>query len=185
MTDVPPADAGGLLRFADVVTIAVWTAAVFGLAEGVLLDASRAWPRVLAPYKASAHLIWIAPAVDIVMFIALAGVLRLAAPFSGRLRTRHAMVCWTVFVFCGVATVVLALNVIHVLSAILLAAGVSVASTRWLTNREPRLRRALRRRVWTVPVALALMAVSVWSWEAWAEHRRYSRLPPVVHGQTR
>jgi len=186
VSDTSRVDRPAIPRLSDIVTIAVWIAAVSGLIEGILLDISRAWPRVLAPYKASAHLLWIAPTVDILQFVLLACLLRVVAPIvAGRIRPRYVLVCWMVFVFCSVATVALALNVVHIASAIVLAAGASVAAMRALDRRESSVRQYLRRRIWAIPVALVLVGLGVSLTDTWSEQQRYNRLPPVVQGRVK
>jgi arylsulfatase A-like enzyme len=161
---------------ADILTAAVWCAAVFGVIEGVLLTVSRSWPRILAPYKASAHLLWIAPVVDIGLFAAAACVLAAGLARVPRLRTFG--VISGVFLFAGIATVLLTLKVMHIAAALILALGLTAAASRRLHGREAQTISWLRRRTLAIPVAVIVLAGTVAAWNAFAERRRFGRLPP-------
>ena len=51
-----------------ILVIAVWSGAIFGLVEGILLNIGRGIPTLLAPYKLSAHVLWFTPFYDILLF---------------------------------------------------------------------------------------------------------------------
>jgi hypothetical protein len=174
------------VRLGDVLTIAVWTALGFGLVEGVLLDVSRSWPKVLAPYKASAHLLWVAPLVDIAMFGACAAAVWMALGLFQRLVGDRALIlAWGLLLFAGAATVAVTLRVISPISAVLLAAGVSVAICRSLRGREAAVTLALRRRLVLVPIVLVVLCAGVLAWQSASERWRYGQLPAAPAARPR
>ncbi|MBY0374967.1 MAG: hypothetical protein K2Q23_13300, partial [Bryobacteraceae bacterium] len=80
--------------------IAAWAAIVFGLLEAIALQACRAFPALLAPYKSPVETLWIAPLLDLALFAMLALVLRVAlSRWLGEARVHG------VFFFLGVFTV--------------------------------------------------------------------------------
>jgi hypothetical protein len=162
-----------------VLTVGAWHALAFGLVEGLLLNLARFWPPVLAPYKASAHVLWVAPLVDLATF-GLFGVgvfLLLRAWRTPRLSPL--LLVWGAFAFLGMGTVAATLNVIHYASAALLGLGGSVAVCRFVAGRESTLTSGLRR--WLILVPLTLLAVGggVALSGAAGEAREFGRLPPV------
>jgi hypothetical protein len=165
----------------EVATVGVWTGTVFGLAEGGLLVASRAWPVILAPYKASAHLLWIAPVVDVVIFVTTGIILSRALKFTGISAQRRALLlCWGWYLFLGIVTVAATLNVIHNASAVALALGAAMALSRRLSGREMAATRYLRRRILVAPLLIVIAAVAVTVHGELAERRRFADLPPVA-----
>lgn len=164
--------------------VAVWAALVTGLVEGTLLNFARFWPVVLAPYKASAHVLWVAPLLDIAIFgclgLLLLVAMRLAPAVVG---SRALLLCWAGAALVGAGTVAITLRAIHVLSAGLLAVGAAVATARAVSGREAVLASAARRRLLFVPVVLVLVAAAVFAWEYTAERRRFGQLPTVASVQ--
>ena len=161
--------------------VAIWAALVMGLVEGALLNLARFWPVVLAPYKASAHVLWVAPLLDIVIFgclgLLLLVAMRLAPALVG---SRALLICWAGAALVGAGTVAITLRGIHVLSAGLLAVGAAAATARAVSGREAALAAAVRRRLLLVPVILVLVAAAVFAGEYAAERRHFGQLPPVT-----
>lgn len=170
----------------DGLVVAAWTAALGGLVEGLLLVVSRNWPQVLASHKASVHLLWIAPLMDIAVFGLLAIAYRLiVAWLPARVRQRALLWCFGVFIFCAVATAALALNVIHVASTVILALGAALWVVRTLDGREESAARQLRKRLLYIPIVIGTLALSVAAFEFVAEEMRYAHLPAPGIGDRR
>jgi hypothetical protein len=146
----------------DTLVVATWAAVTFGFIEGALLDVARYFPRVLAPFKATAHQLWVAPAVDTVYFALVApwvhGALRVTNRWTGEAQPRLAI---GAFVFLGAAIDLLTLHLLHWLAAVTLAFGVAVAVTRAVEGRERQAVAWLRRHIVALPILVALAAVAV------------------------
>jgi hypothetical protein len=172
------------LRLADVLTVSAWSAVVFGWFEGVLLSVSRAWPAVLAPYKASPHVIWIAPVVDLAVF-ALSGVIVWLAisRAPGRIRARGLTLVLAWFVFAGVTTLFFTLRLLHLAAVVVLALGAAVAVARAMGGREAQAVTSLRRRLLWLPIVLVVSAGATLAWEWASERYRAANLPPVAAGR--
>ena len=143
-------------RSADVFAIAAWAGAVFGIAEGGVLALTRQFPLIVAPYKTSAHILWVAPALNVVLFlfaaIGLVAVLRVRF-VTRRLRSDRLAAVAT-FTFLGLLGVLTAPKVLHPASATLLAAGLAAFAWRSARRHEDRLRR-LREFAAFVPLMIA------------------------------
>lgn len=164
----------------DALVISVWAAVVFGLMEGAVLTITRAYPELLAPFKASAHLLWVAPLVDLPLFLAAAlasllglGLLRRWAGGKQRL------LVYGLFVFLGVFTVLEAPKVIHPLAVAVLSLGLAVAFCSRLRGHEDKLTDFLRRRLVWSPVLIVVAAAGVYAFQRGAELWRLYQLPPL------
>lgn len=173
-------DGTGDVPLPDLLVLAVWTGAVTGWLEGLQLAVSRAWPTVLAPYKASVHLLWLSPLVDMATFT-FAGAslwsLWQVLPRATRLRRPH--VVYGLFVAGGAVTVGMTLRVLHWASCVLLALGAGIALGRPLARGgRPRIA-SLRRRLWWLPTGVVACALALMAWQ-WAQERwQATHLPPV------
>jgi hypothetical protein len=181
-TDLP--DIGTSMRSSDPFVVAVWAAALFGLLEGVVLNIARAYPAILAPYKVSAHVLWIAPVVDVSIFLpTAAGLLVFLRAVRRWVSTSQLLLVFGVFVLLGAVSVATAPKIIHPVSAAVLSAGVAVASCRKLRGHERQLAAYLRRRVALVPLAIVALALGVSGYERAREQWERSQLPPVQIGR--
>jgi len=71
------------MRKTDVFVVAIWSALGLGIVEGLALNIARAFPALAAPYKFSAHILWVAPVLNTALFLLVAAVL---IPLLRRLR---------------------------------------------------------------------------------------------------
>ncbi len=160
------------------IVIAAWSATVFGLLEGVLLCISRAYPATLASYKVSAHILWIAPVVNLVFFSLVAfGILILQKFFRRWLETSGLLIVLGFFVFLGIVTVIASPAIIHTVSAVLLSVGLTVTVTRKLRGAETQLTDYLRRRLPVIPLLIVTIAFGVAVYESAREMWLYRKLP--------
>ena len=130
---------------------------VAGLVEGLQLNLARSFPAILAPYKVSADILWVAPMVNTIGF-ALAGLV--LAPLARRLLPRVA----DRILASGLAGVAVAINLytlklIHPLSALLLALAIGVAVSRLSERRLQGLLGGAGR----LAIVTPLLAVLLWS----------------------
>ncbi|MBI4589075.1 MAG: sulfatase, partial [Candidatus Rokubacteria bacterium] len=168
------------MRVSDALAVAVWTATVFGFLEGVALSVSRLFPAVLAPYKVSLHALWIAPALDLPLFLlAAAGLLPLLGVIGRWRGARPLLITHGVFVFLGTVTVVTAPAVIHPIAATLLSLGVTAAWCRGLSGTERRLTDFLRRRLLWIPALLLAAWAGVAVYDKAREMWLFRHLPPA------
>lgn len=140
---------------ADVMSIAAWCGMVFGIVEGAVIAYTRQFPAINAPYKTSARVLWVAPVLNVILFLAVgAGVLLLSRVLTPRSRrandASHALL---IFSFLGFFGILFAPRVIHPVSVGLFAAGAAAAVYRTLGMRPDFIRR-LRRTVFAIPAGL-------------------------------
>jgi hypothetical protein len=160
----------------DIFVVAIWAATTFGLLEGVLLNIARFYPVLLAPYKASAHMLWIAPLVDIPLFLFAAMGL---AIFVSLIRGSKSIVVYGFFFFLGFFTVVEALQIIHLASIAVLSLGCTVFFCSKLCGLESRLTTGLRRRLVWIPIVIFAMGLSVFFYDIGKEKWQFEHLPAV------
>jgi arylsulfatase A-like enzyme len=122
------------MRVIPVIVSAVWTGAAFGIIEGIVLCVSRQFPVILAPYKTSAHVLWVAPLLDVVLFATAAVVGGLGLSAIGRWwRKDLSAVAFLTFVVLGSFAVLNSVRLIHPAAALVLALGVAVGPrSAWL-----------------------------------------------------
>ena len=146
-----------------------------GLVEGLQLNLARSSPTILAPYKVSADILWVAPAVNAIGF-ALAGLV--LAPLARRVAPRQAdRILASGLVGVAAAINLYTLKVIHPFSVLLLALGIGVAVFRLS---EARIRRVLTGAARFAPVSvllLGVLAVGVRASRAVQEKRAIAALP--------
>jgi hypothetical protein len=166
------------MRVTDILIVSVWSATIFGILEGILLNVARAYPPMLAPYKASAHLLWIAPVEDVLLFlvagIAIAVLIRLLRRWRP---VPEFKLVYGFFVFLGIFTVAETPKIIHILSVLVLSFGASIAVSQRIGGYERRLTDTLRRWIIWIPIAIAVLALSVHSFQLLHELWQYRQLP--------
>lgn len=163
-----------------VLAVAAWTAVVSGFLEGAILDAARFAPKLLAPYKASAHQLYLAPVVDAVVFACIAPTLLVLLRLTRRWTAAHEpRIVTGAFLFLGALTVLATPRLVHLAAAAVLALGIAVAASRALAGREAAAAAWLRRRVWVLALLVGVVALSVTGWQRWSEGARSRSLPPV------
>jgi arylsulfatase A-like enzyme len=166
------------MKRADIFVIAVWTAFIFGLAEGLVLNASRANPVLFAPYKLSAHVIWVAPIIDIAIFLITACLLMLLFMLiPERYRGPFPDLVFGIFLFLGFFAVLFAPKILHVASVVLLSLGLAIVSVRLLRRGRNKITESMRRSLILVPVLMLFTAGIISGYERLQESRIMSRLP--------
>ncbi len=169
-------------RVRDVLAGAAWAGLVFGALEGMVLCVSRSYPAIRAAHKTPADVLWVAPLVDIACFLAVGIVAVIAArrwaATDGFLRAAALAA-----VFVGSAMVLATASVLHPLTVVLLAGGITSAVGRW-THGDASLifSRALRRRVWLVPAIVASLMVGVSAGRQVQEARAVAQAPAAGDG---
>jgi arylsulfatase A-like enzyme len=165
------------MRKSDAFVIGIWSAFLFGIVEGILLNASRAYPVILAPYKTSAQVLWIAPLLDIALFLlASMGITIFLSIFKRWIREIRLDILYGLFYFLGFFTVLNALKLIHPASAAALALGLAVVVARGIRRVASRLTINLRRNLFWVPLVILLLGVGVAAYDNVTEDLRYQRL---------
>ncbi|MGH7539958.1 MAG: hypothetical protein ACRELC_03060, partial [Gemmatimonadota bacterium] len=119
--------------------LAAIAAVAAGLAEGLVRCITRGVPRLHAAHKVSIDVLWVAPLVDLVLFLCLAialhAVLRLAPE---RVRREDAALSLGLFAGIGAAGVGIATAVLHPISIAVVGLGVAVLAYRWARGRAER-----------------------------------------------
>ncbi len=162
-------------RKSDLLVVAAWSATIFGLLEGVVLCTSRAYPVIQAAHKVSPDILWVAPLVDLPLFLLLAGLALLALRLLQRwLASSSLLVAYGLFVFLGIYTVVSAPRIIQSTGAVVLPLGLAVVFCRRLKGSEERVTTFLRARLLWIPALVLVAALGVATsrrlQEAWQAH---------------
>ena len=160
--------------------IAAWAGLVFGVAEGAVLCLTRQFPVVLASYKTSPHVLWIAPLLDVVLFLLVAAV---SLPVLRIFRARATpLIAVYIFGFLGWFAVISAPRIIHPASAAALAAGLAALFGRIPQGSADRRAMRLRRSVVLIPVAVAALAVGTGMVLRAREWWTFRHVPAVSNG---
>ncbi|MFN0072941.1 MAG: hypothetical protein ACKVVP_15765 [Chloroflexota bacterium] len=146
----------------------------------MVLHLSRSFPAILAPYKTSAHVLWVAPLVDLALFIPVS----LAAVIGIRLVRRRFFIpglpiLYGLFGFLGALTVLTGPKLLHPLSAVVLSLGLAVVLGKQIRGSELRLTSTLQRWLPAVPIVLLIVALTVAGAEVASERWFAAQLPPV------
>jgi len=135
---------------------------------------ARQFPAIGAPYKTSVHVLWVAPFLNVLLFLAFAGVLsailfavrrvKRRSPAADDQRARSdnpesdVLIAVAVFTFLGVYGVISAPRLLHPASAAILAAGVGIAAFRGGRGHYA-LATKLRKFVMAIPVLLGSLVL--------------------------
>ena len=173
------------MRLLDVWVVAAWAALLSGLLEGMVLCISRAYPVLLAAHKVSTDVIWVAPAVNLVVFLlASMGVVALVRFARGWLGSSQLLVVYGCFIFLGVSIVITAPAILHPASVVVLSLGITLAVCRKLRDSEGWLTAKLRRQLAWIPGILAVAALAVFGYEQARELWLFRQLPAAPSGAT-
>lgn len=161
--------------------IAVWFAVVFGLMAGTMYEVLSFYERpasILGLSATNAHIIWIEPAFDVLLFLLLAPV----AVVSARVLrvARQQLYAFGFFSFVTFLGWLLVPARIHRVAALILAAGLAVCLCRWLAPRLDSATRFVRR---TAPYMLGvplLAGVMIYGAGHWREAAAAKQLPAVA-----
>ena len=166
------------MRKSDVLVIAAWAAAIFGLIEGIILVICRAYPANVAPYKVSNDALWIAPLLDLGIFLIVGTAVLLIIKIGSKWLhgARIPAIVFGIFIFLGIFAVVSVPKLIHHLSAVVLSFGLTTALCRKLSGSEIRLTALLRRRVLWIPGLIFTVGLGVVSYERAREYWQFRHL---------
>jgi arylsulfatase A-like enzyme len=137
--------------------IAGWFALVFGLVEGAGLlyfVAQAPLNSSLGQKYVNAHILWIAPAIDLVLFAATACVVAVILRWVKE--SRRLTVMFGLFVFLTVFGWIILPIRLHRAAALILAVGLTVVFLRWVWKREQQMFSLIRR---TTPALFAIWMV--------------------------
>lgn len=165
-------------RKSNIFVIAGWAATLFGLLEGAVLCITRGYPLIEAAHKVSAEVLWVAPLVDLPVFLVAA--LGLWLPFRllrRRLGKSELLAIYGVFIWLGFYTVVTAPRVIQTFGAVMLSLGLTAVVCRSLRGSEDRLTASLRRGLAGVPLLIGVAWLGIFSYEALRETAQARALP--------
>jgi arylsulfatase A-like enzyme len=167
------------MRKSDIFVVAAWSATIFGLMEGIVLIICRAYPANVAPYKVSNDALWVAPILDLVVFLVVASGVLLVVKLGRRWLSdsRWPFFVYGIFIFLGLFAVISIPKIVHVLSAAVLSLGLSVALCRKLRGFEDQSAAFLRGRLLWIPVLIVAAAVSVSGYERAREWWQFRQLP--------
>jgi hypothetical protein len=158
----------------EILRTALWSALVYGFVEGLVLIITLPFPAILAPYKGSIHSLWIAPLVEIPVFVGLGIGLAIIAPLLERFHIRlTAGLVFSFFSFLGFWVILSAPKLLHPLASILLGLGMAIAVYRWAKDKELALRPPLK---WVAAMSLVVVTCC-YAWEPIHEWRQAELLP--------
>lgn len=162
--------------------IAAWFGIVAGLVEalGLLLFQRLNWASWGPMLHVSAPIIWISPAVDVVLFSLLALSVVLVAQITPRVRTGKAIVFLLTF-----ATIYDWANLtgrLYHSSSLLLALGIAIVVTRWIANRQAVALFYWRKSLPMLIVLLLALGIGIKAERHWREQQKIAALPPARQG---
>ncbi len=116
-----------IMRLGPIIVLAVWVGVVFGIVEGVVLCVSRQYPMILAPYKTSAHVLWVAPLLDVALFVTAAVIGgSILCVLGRRLGKDLSGVAFVGFIVLGMFAVLNSVRLMHPVAALILSLGLAV-----------------------------------------------------------
>jgi arylsulfatase A-like enzyme len=172
------------MRKSDIFVIAAWSAVIFGLVEGLVLVICRAYPANVAPYKVSNDALWVAPVLDLIIFLLVAAGMLLLMKLGRKWLNgmQWPIFAYGAFIFLGIFAVISVPKIIHLLSAAVLSLGLSVAFCRKLSRFESGLTAFLRRRLMWIPVLIVTVALGVSGYDWVREFWLFRQLPVATAG---
>lgn len=166
------------LKRRDIFTVAAWVALFVGVLEGIVWTATRVRPALNAAHKMSPDALWVAPALNLPLF--LLGAL-LLLPFFSFLQARLGQKTWHVvygiFLSVGFYLVLTAPQVLGQIGAAFMSVGLAVVISRGLGSAVEPFTLRLRRRVWGIPAVLLLLWLGVGATQRVTELLRARALP--------
>lgn len=170
--------------------VGVWLGVVTGIAEllglGVIKFGSLAQPdgplRGLSarhPFLwVSEHILWMAPTASALLFLLVTGAILAAGRVLPSLRTRRVVLA--VLLALSVANLLTVYPRLHPLAVILLAIGVGVQGSRWLSARWGKFDRIVHRSTVWLAGSVMVIAMTMTAGARLLEARRIARLPLPV-----
>jgi len=177
---VKPASPGKAVPWARVLCIAVWFGVLTGLLEGCGLLVFQNLNQTILDLRVSAPILWISPAVDVVLFFLLALLIAAASSVYRRINPVRA-----IFVLISSLAVYDFLTLTARLSSrsrVLLAIGVGFAVHRWIKKHELQAWRFCRRTVPWVVAAGVLAFAGIQGGRWFAEANTIAKLPAPAPG---
>lgn len=156
--------------------------AIAGLLEGIQMSIARGAPTILAPYKVSADILWVAPALNAVWFflaglIATVVVRRLVPDLANR-------ILLSVLTGLAVALNLYTLKLLYPVSVGVLTVGVVVFCWRLSPESMRGIRRTCSRVAVASPVCIAILFGVVRIERELSERRAIAKLPSPAEGAT-
>ena len=162
----------------EMLVIAIWSGFIFGILEGLVFNFTRQFPALFAPYKLPAEVLWVSPIINIVVFsftiLLLSSAIRAIAP---RVNMSHGLLTLGVGLFLGLFGVLNAPKVLHLLSTVLLAGGLTIVIVRVLRRHEQAVIHTSNRFLLIIPLSLILLALGVYGTKTIYESQLYNDLP--------
>src|SRR5689334_19521208 len=150
------------LTLANIFVIAVWAAIIGGLLEGVVQCIIRAYPAIYAAHKVPPKILWVASALDLLLFLCAASCLYLLRSLIQRwFGASDLLIAYGFFAFIGLFPVLIAPGLIHPFAAVLLSVGTAKLCWDKLRGHEDQVTTFLRRRLSWIMVGLFLLALGV------------------------
>jgi arylsulfatase A-like enzyme len=150
---------------------------VYGLLEGLALVLTIPFPAILAPYKGSIHLLWVAPLLALPIYLCLVVAIASAVPVLRRwqIRVTPALV-FSGLSFFGLWTIITVPKLLHPAASVLLALGIAVTLHRRIQGRTLTFAPQLR---WVYMGVLGVIVVCH-AWEPLREQQlaRQLKSPP-------
>ena len=156
---------------------AVWFGLLTGLAEAIFrVSVKYFFPEIVV--RLNSHILWMAPLMEMIIFILLGGILALLSWQFPRLFTNR--VVYSFLAFFSFLALLLPLPQLHLYVKLILAAGVSVQTARIVGKRQEVFYRLVRNTsAWLIAAIIAL-ALGSFIWEKYAEHQALAKLPSAT-----
>jgi arylsulfatase A-like enzyme len=167
-----------------IILAAAWFGLVTGLVEGAALLNFQNWDWLnwsMRRVAVAQPILWVSPAVDLVLFLAVASLLAILATLLPRLPWRQIGVFvygWLMFTLWGLVS-----GRISAEGALMLALGLSAMLVRWYRKHEEATLRFWRRTLPVAAAALLVLVAVVEGGSALEERRKLAALPSAPAGQ--
>jgi arylsulfatase A-like enzyme len=162
----------------QVFLIAAWFGLAAGLLEGMTRTLLRGIPGFV--YLNSPDILWIAPALNLSLFVALAAGLGLALRLWGT--ALSTAVIAALFGWVGFFDLLLTLGKMSQVASLLLSLGLAVQLGRWLRGREQAVLSFFRRTIGSLLILAIFTGAAGFKWDSWGERSLLRRLPAAPAG---
>jgi arylsulfatase A-like enzyme len=163
---------------AQLFLVSAWFALAAGVLEGTMKTLLRGVPGFV--YLNSPDILWIAPAVNLALFVAIAAGLGLALRPWGTVLSTAVIAAF--FGWVGFFDLLLTLGKMSPVASLLLSLGLAVQLGRWLRGRDATVLSFFRRTIGPLLILAILAGTAGFKWDHWQERSLVHRLPAAPTG---
>ena len=166
------------LPVGQILLIAAWFGLAAGLLEGLTRTLLRGVPGFV--YLNSPDILWITPAVNLTLFVAMAAGLGLVLRLWGA--ALNTAVIAAFFGWVGLFGLLLTLDKMSQVASLLLSLGLAVQLGRLLWGREQAVLSFFRRTIGSLLILAIFSGITGFKWDHWRERALMQRLPAAPAG---